>query len=402
MNPKTACIPHVAAALLVASALGEDHAPPRPSSGAIASDSLVRRELVAVRALWPYGRIPYEIDIPFINDPKVKELRARLQAAIDEWNSLSNATGVTLVHDPGATIPTPRVEFRYDSEPGFCRSQVGPHGEDWSAWFAALGRWVAGLLDLPLAARVVTLNTHCSVSDIVHEIGHAAGLRHEHQRTDRDRFLSIRPEELERIFRGNFGDEPGEETYDKSFSASLEPVDGTPFDYRSVMHYESGFFVTVPPGIPIAMRSAFGGPDTWLSQGDISGLARLYGSDSGTTIITTNPPGLEVVVDGARVPTPAAFAWEPGSTHISGAPLAQFSGRSVSGSAGFELHAAARYLFGNWGGSGEGEAGSATIEITADKDSTWFQANFVEQPWDGIRHASPWVERPPCRTEEQE
>ncbi|MCY4596029.1 MAG: formylglycine-generating enzyme family protein, partial [Bryobacterales bacterium] len=67
-----------------------------------------------------------------------------------------------------------------------------------------------------------------------------------------------------------------------------------------------------------------------------------------------------------------------------------------------ELHAAARYLFGNWGGSGEGEAGSATIEITADKDSTWFQANFVEQPWDGIRHASPWVERPPCRTEERE
>ena len=401
MNPKTACIPHVAAALLVATALGEDHAPPRPSSGTIALDSPVRRELVAVRALWPYGRIPYEIDIPFIfdNDPKVKELRARLQAAIDEWNSLSNATGVTLVHDPGATIPTPgappAVLFQYDPQATFCSSDEGPPG-GWPKWRADASRWVQGLLNIPSDPAVVTLNTDCPVSTIVHEIGHAAGLRHEHQRTDRDRFLSIRPEQLERIYRGDYG-APGTGVFDKSFSATLDPVDGMPFDYRSAMHYHE-FFETAPPGIPIAQ----GGPGTWLSQGDISGLARLYGSDSGTTIITTNPPGLEVVVDGARVPTPAAFAWEPGSTHISGAPLAQFSGRSVSGSAGFELHAAARYLFGNWGGSGEGEAGSATIEITADKDSTWFQANFVEQPWDGIRHASPWVERPPCRTEEQE
>ena len=232
----------------------------------------------------------------------------------------------------------------------------------------------------------------------MHEIGHAAGLRHEHQRTDRSRFLSVRPEALEQILGGDLGDEPGAETYPKSFSASLEPVDGTPFDYRSVMHYESGFFETVPPGIPIAR----GGPNTWLSQGDISGLARLYGQPSSTTTITTNPPGLEIVVDGERVPMPAGFDWLPGSTHTLEAPLVQFGKSSIRGSADFPLQFAPRYLFGNWGGSGNGEAGSMTIEVTADRDSTWFQANFIEQPWDGIRHLSPWVTRPPCRAFEQE
>ena len=232
----------------------------------------------------------------------------------------------------------------------------------------------------------------------MHEIGHAAGLRHEHQRTDRNRFLSIRPEHLEGIYRGDYGAEPGAENYDKSFSASLEPVDGTPYDYRSVMHYASGFFETIPPGIPVTRGFA----NSQLSQGDISGLAMLYGQGTGTTIITTNPPGLEVVVDGATVPTPAAFAWEPGSTHSLAAPLVQFGDSSGRGSADFPLHLAARYLFGNWGGAGEGKAGEATIQVAADRDSTWFQANFIEQPWDGIQHVSPWVERPPCRTQEQE
>ena len=376
------------------SALGQQALPITSSRWSAVEVMPVRRDLVAVNSLWRNGRIPYEIDTPFqqSSDPEAREQKERLQSAIDEWNSLSGATGVTLVHDSTAT---PRVLFRFDPTAPRCSSEVGPDG-GWLEWLAGLGRWIAGLAGIPLSPATVTLTADCSVSTIVHEIGHAAGLRHEHQRTDRSRFLSLRPEELERFLSGDYGS--ATKLHEINFAASFEPVDGTPYDYRSVMHYESEFFETVPPGIPIAR----GGPNTRLSQGDISGLARLYGQPSSTTTVTTNPPGLEIVVDGERVPTPAGFDWLPGSTHMLEAPLVQFGKSSIRGSADFPLHFAPRYLFGNWGGSGNGEAGSMTIEVTADRDSTWFQANFIEQPWDGIRHLSPWVTRPPCRTFEQE
>ena len=34
------------------------------------------------------------------------------------------------------------------------------------------------------------------------------------------------------------------------------------------------------------------------------------------TTISTNPPGMEIIVDGERIATPATLDWSPGSKHV--------------------------------------------------------------------------------------
>lgn len=74
-----------------ASVLGQQALPIASSRWSAVEVTPVRRDLVAVSSLWRAGRIPYEIDIPFqqSSDPEAREQKERLQAAIDEWNSLS-------------------------------------------------------------------------------------------------------------------------------------------------------------------------------------------------------------------------------------------------------------------------------------------------------------------------
>ena len=61
----------------------------------------------------------------------------------------------------------------------------------------------------------------------VHEIGHALGMWHEHQREDRDRYIKVVNENLGSWARTNFKPRPKGSTHDY----------GVPYDYNSVMHY---------------------------------------------------------------------------------------------------------------------------------------------------------------------
>ena len=129
-----------------------------------------------------------------------------------------------------------------------------------------------------------------------------------------------------------------------------------PYDYRSVMHYSPpGGAFSIPPGIPFSRAG--------LSAGDIDGVARLYGRPPGTVTVSTNPPGLEVIVDGDRVTAPAAFDWLPGSVHTLEAPVL------LGGS----------YVFGRWNDAGNRKR---TVRVSG---STWFEANYIPlvrvQPW---------------------
>ena len=124
-----------------------------------------------------------------------------------------------------------------------------------------------------------------------------------------------------------------------------------PYDYSSVMNYSH--IQTFPPGIPLASAG--------LSEGDVNRVARLYGHPPTLTTISTNPPGLEIIVDGKRVVSPARFEWMPGSSHVLEAPLSQGFGRQ-------------RYVFGRWS-----DERSRTRTVTADPSATWFEANFILQ-----------------------
>jgi hypothetical protein len=93
------------------------------------------------------------------------------------------------------------------------------HGEACSSAYGRQG----GMQD-------VHLNKHtCERSDtVIHEIAHAVGMRHEHSRRDRDRFVNVHWENIE----------DGKQHWFEKYSASEGTEQGL-YDFSSLMHYRS-------------------------------------------------------------------------------------------------------------------------------------------------------------------
>ena len=270
----------------------------------------IAKKLSSSELRWPKGVVPYIVEDGVVDAENIVP-------AIEEWNSK------TVIEFVPRRKQRSHVAF-VSVEGGNCR--------------AALGR-VGGRQEIFIPP------SGCSVDALIHEIGHAVGLDHEHERSDRDRYISMLPENLS--------------AESEAHSDGANPLG--PYDYASTMHYVPysysrngrAVFETVPPGIAI--------PSSWLSAGDINKVAWMYGQPPGKVTVSTNPPGLQLIIDGERVETPHAFEWSDGSTHELEAVSPQYRNNN-------------RYLFARWTSQGERKH-----QLVIDPTTRWIQASFIEQ-----------------------
>ena len=276
--------------------------------------------------LWPGGIIPYVIDDDVPG-------RDRILRAIREWDTK------TILRFVERTSQQDYLHYTLGSvsgawlcagdSPGNVVIQIGPGGSSYEV--------------------------------ILHGIGHALGWAHEQQRRDRDRWVTVFSENIAATpyAQGNWHPDVG------------LGVDTGPYDYRSIMTYQAFdhnkrrnhartlLMETIPPGIPFGGEAM--GELSELSPGDIDSVARLYGHVPTEHVIATNPPGLDVIVDGERMTAPVSFTWEIGSKHTLEMPSPQFRPGS-------------RFLFGRWS-----DDGARAHTITATRDTTLYYANFIAQ-----------------------
>ncbi len=204
-------------------------------------------------------------------------------------------------------------------------------------------------------------------------MGHTVGLWHEQSRPDRDTFVSVNYNNLIKGSISNFN-----QIFDNSQESTL-------FDYASIMEYPPFSFSrnggpaieSVPAGIPLSNLTGY-------TAADIDGIERLYGNAPTAVTVTSNPPGLQVIVDGGTpVTTPQVFNWALNSTHTLNIPtgVQSLAGNIVNSTDPTMFY----YTYGRWNDSA---GASHTITVTPGNGApqtpstspavTTYTANFIQ------------------------
>lgn len=293
--------------------------------------------LAYTQYLWPKVGSVYQV--PYIIDPSSGD-QTNLNTAISQFNS--NFAGV--IQFVAHTTESDYVNFYFDPNnfSGQCETFEGRVGGE----------------------QTVGGSASCTVATILHEMGHTVGVWHEHSRPDRDTYVAVNYGAVIKGSRSNF---------DKFLDDNQ--VLG-PFDYASVMEYPAFSFSrngepcieSIPAGIPLSNPNGY-------SAADIDGIDRLYGAIPSAVTVTSNPPGLQVMVDGATITTPQVFNWALNSQHT----LNVASGPQTLSSTGVS------YIYGRWNDSA---SQSHTITVTPGNNQitqpatnpavTVYSANFIQ------------------------
>jgi Astacin (Peptidase family M12A)/F5/8 type C domain len=197
--------------------------------------------------LWKDNTVPYGF-----SGNLVEAQRQTIRAAIQNWNASSE---VRWVEDPSKKD---RVIFKL--KPNKPNSFCGKS--------SAIGK---RLTLRGLTPQKIKLGLGCvDVNSVQHEMGHAVGLIHEHQRCDRDNFVGV----------GGAKFCPG-----ISIGGFYKARDIGPYDFDSIMNYL----------VPINIRSTYwvgnptniGNSNLRLSCHDVLGIHTIYGINRG--LVPTSP-----------------------------------------------------------------------------------------------------------------
>jgi hypothetical protein len=179
---------------------------------------------------WPDGILPYVISDDFSDSE-----RDTIVDAIAHWNDRTIVRLIPRIGQDDFVFIEPDVDE--------CRSAVGRIG----------GR----------QRLCCAVGDGFNTGSVIHEIGHAFGYQHEHQRPDRDQFVTVNTDNIE-------------EGKESNFSIRSGVVLG-PYDYGSIMHYprdgfaEGGDTIVPPDGVSIGQRER-------LSERDVFGICLMYGA----------------------------------------------------------------------------------------------------------------------------
>ncbi len=202
--------------------------------------------------LWPDG----VIGIRFGNDVS-PALQKTVWAACAEWSAAAHVRCVKGAYK-GRVLTIARSFMGFGNG---CWSMLGSE-----AYFMGL-------------RRRMNLGKGCDhYATVLHELGHAFGLTHEHQRMDRDKYVTILTQNVDGQFLGfgtklNFGLQKGQLL--------------TPYDFLSIMHYDRKAFSkngkeTIRPKADFARFADVMGHGQHLSDGDIMSIQTLYGKPAPT------------------------------------------------------------------------------------------------------------------------
>ncbi|MDY7230032.1 M12 family metallopeptidase [Hyalangium rubrum] len=201
---------------------------------------------------WSNAVIPYALDASLTS-----QQRADIQSAMAHWE---RRTVARFTQKSVCDLFENCITFRRNTEggKGKCNSVVG--------------RLMIGLVP---ARQDINVADWCRSGNLVHEIGHALGLWHEHNRSDRDNYIDV--------LEGNFADCLDQFNKETDSGKSMQG-----YDFASIMHYSITSdcsekdaagnalplfsYVTTPPsGVTVGQRNG-------LSDGDLNAITSMYGS----------------------------------------------------------------------------------------------------------------------------
>lgn len=204
---------------------------------------------------WPDGIVVYEF--PYENS---LTQQINVSRAIQHWTDNTTLSFVERTEENAEQYDN-YIQFE---ESNGCASHVGMIG----------------------GAQPVYISDACTTGSVIHEIGHAVGLFHEHTRSDRNSFVTIDWDEIQNGRDINFAMQ----------TANVALY--SDYDYGSIMHYGKHFFsktgkptIIVADSIEIGQREA-------LSPMDIESANNMYETDLalGTPVQNSVEGGIEIDV----------------------------------------------------------------------------------------------------------